>query len=594
MFLSVVASFLGVGMALCVPWGAEAAGGDWRWEARGVEGLLKGAATSFAVSIAFFWAGRGADSTRLFRKEAIAIVAFGWILAIFLGATPYIWGGAELRPGVPATFVDAIFESASGLTTTGATVFGELENPASLPRTLLFWRFATHFIGGLGVMCFFVALIGHGANGKAIMKLERGASGNAPFAKMRALAFSLFLIYVSLNVACALLFWSCGVTIFDAIAHAFSTVATGGFSSRNAGVGAFADDPNVNGVAFEIVTIIFMIVSSTNYGLLYWVAIGRPGKLARDSEWRAYLAILTAATVFVFATGWANGDFRRDDGEAEVVAKSTVAATEIPTPNEVANGEIATRGGAAVGDGKETKGAATVAAACFGELTAKEALALNAENGENRESGGIGEGDASWADALRDSAFAVVSLASGAGFATAQYEFWNPTALFVLALVMFWGGCSASTAGGAKIYRFVLVGKALARAAELTRSPNVVRATRYNGEILEKETLNAVSIYLISLLSLICATTFATLLLEPDAPWADAAAPRIEKLTDLAGAALSMFSNVGPAFGKMGAFENYGFLSAPTKFLYACATLTGRLEIWVVLAIFAPGFWRRG
>ncbi len=586
-FLSVAASFLGVGMLLCVPWGAEALGGDWRWEARGVEGLLKGAATAFLVSFAFFWAGRGSDSTRFFRKEAIASVAFSWILAIFLGATPYIFGAAELRPGVPATFVDALFESASGLTTTGATVFGELENPASLPRTLLFWRFATHFIGGLGVMCFFVALIGHGANGKAIMKLERGASGNAPFAKMRELAFSLFSIYVALNASCAVLYFCCGASAFDAIAHAFSTVATGGFSSRNESVGAFAADPNVDGRAFETVAIVFMLVSSTNYGLLYWCAVGRPGKLLRDSEWRAYAATITAATLCVFATGWAKGDFRRFDGET----KTSVRTRTAEASGEASAFDVVWRGGATVGNGEETRGAATAISACSGELTANGAPRFGeiAENGENSESR-VGE---SWADALRTSAFGVVSLASGAGFATARYELWNPTAIFVLAFVMFWGGCSASAAGGAKIYRLVLVGKALALGAERTHSPNVVRATRYNGEILEKETLNSVFAYLISLLTLIVAATFATLLIEPDAPWADSAAPTLAKLTDLAGGALSMFSNVGPAFGKMGAFDNYGFLSAPTKFLYACAMLVGRLEIWVVLTIFAPSFWRR-
>lgn len=588
-FLSVVASFLGVGMLFCAPWAAEALGGDWRWEARGVEGLLKGAATSFAFSFAFFWAGRGADSTRLFRKEAIAIVAFSWILAIFLGATPYIFGAAELRSGIPATFVDAIFESASGLTTTGATVFGELENPASLPRTLLFWRFATHFIGGLGVMCFFVALIGQGANGKTIMKLERGASGNAPFAKMRELAFSLFLIYVSLNVVCAILFLCCGATLFDAIAHAFSTVATGGFSSRNASVGAFAADPNVNGGAFETVAIIFMIISSTNYGLLYWCAVGRPGKLMRDVEWRAYLTILTAAIVVVFATGWASGDFRRFDASPKVAESAQIAESA------ETNDEIVLRGSSAVGDDKKTTGAATAISASSGALTAEDAPTANAKNSEVAKKTGNSENDGvnSWTNALRASAFNVVSLASGAGFATARYELWNSTALFALAFVMFWGGCSASTAGGAKIYRLVFIGKALALGAERAHSPNVVRAMRYNDEILEKETLNSAFVYLVLAATAIFATIFATLCLEPDAPWADAAAPKVEKLADLAGGALSMFSNVGPAFGKMGALENYGFLSAPTKFLYSCAMLVGRLEFWVVLAIFAPSFWRR-
>ena len=595
-FLSAVACFLGGGMLFCIPWGFEALGGDWRWEARGVEGLLKGAATSFAVAFAFYWFGRGANSTRLFRKEAIAIVAFSWILAIFLGATPYLFGAAELRPGVPATWADAIFESASGLTTTGATVFGELENPASLPRTILVWRFATHFLGGLGVMCFFVALIGNGANGKAIMKLERGASGNMPVAKMRELAFTLFKIYVFLNVLCAAAFLCCGVSFLDAIAHAFSTVATGGFSSRNASVASFATDPDVNCVAFETTALFFMIVASTNYGLLYWVALRQPGKLFRDTEWRTYLAILTLATVATFGFGWAKGDFdQRTSPTSEPVAST-------------ANANAATlQGGAKVVEREIAWSAAdfpTISGALGGDDALFAEIAEDAQDKEKKENAAleqigardeVGEANApeTWLDSLRLSAFTVVSLASGTGFATTRYELWNSTSLLILALVMFCGGCSASTAGGAKIYRIFLLGKAVLSGVERTHSPNVVRATRYNGENLERDVLNSVVVHLITSIILIAAVTFATLCWESDAPWRDTTSPQIEKLSDLTGAALAMFSNVGPAFGKMGALENYGFLSAPTKLLYGGAMLIGRLEIWIVLAVLAPGFWRR-
>lgn len=552
MFLSAVAAFLGVAMFLCLPWGLEILGGERRWEARGVEGLLKGAATSFAAALAFYLVGRGADSTRLYRREAIAIVVFGWIAAILLGATPYLYGLAELRPGVPATLADAIFESASGLTTTGATVFVEVENPATLPQTLLMWRFATHFLGGLGVMCFFVALIGNGASGKAIMKLERGASGNLPAVKMRELAFLLFKIYVLLNVLCAASLLCCGASFLDAIAHSFSTVATGGFSSRNASVASFRGDPNVNSVAIEIVLLVFMIVSSTNYALLYLLSLGKPRNLFRDTEWRTYIAILTVATVVVFTLGTAKGDF--------AVAKN-------------------------LKDARKSEFAALDEEAGVGQNSEDKRLGEEREEGE-------GEGTESWPDALRTSAFCVVSLASGAGFATTRYELWNSASLCVLALVMFCGGCSASAAGGAKIYRIFLFGKAISKGIERTHSPNVVRATRYNGENLERDALNSVVLHLLTLSTLIVATVLATLFLEPDAAWASARAPQIEKLTDLAGSALAMVSNVGPAFGKMGALENYGFLTAPTKLLYSCVMLVGRLEIWIILAVFAPGFWR--
>jgi Trk-type K+ transport system membrane component len=418
-----------------------------------------------------------------------------------------------------------------------------------------------------------------------------------PVAKMRELAFALFKIYVFLNVACAAAFWCCGVSFLDAIAHAFSTVATGGFSSRNASVAYFATDPEVNSVAFELTALFFMIVASTNYGLLYWVALRKPGKLFRDAEWRTYLTILIVATVATFGFGWAKGDFEKTT-EARLTETTSAA-------------QVATLQGEAKVAERDVVWNATAFPQISGSLSDENAEIAKVakdtrykKSGEDKTSGqvvGIVENNetseasasASWLDSLRISAFTVVSLASGTGFAATRYELWNATSLLILAFVMFCGGCAASTAGGAKIYRVVLLGKAILLGVERTRSPNVVRATRYNGENLERDFLNFVVLHLTTLVVLILALTLTTLACESDAPWANAPSPQIEKFADMSGAALSMFSNVGPAFGKIGALENYGFLSAPTKLLYGGAMLIGRLEIWIVLAVLTPGFWRR-
>jgi Trk-type K+ transport system membrane component len=387
-------------------------------------------------------------------------------------------------------------------------------------------------------------------------------------------------------------FLCCGVSFLDAVAHAFSTVATGGFSSRNASVASFATDSNVNCVAFEMTALIFMVVASTNYCLLYWIALRKPRKLLQDTEWRTYLAILTLATVATFCFGWAKGDFRKTTGNQSVATATESAPLQEKT--EGAESDVAWE--------------AAFFPEISGELVAEdEKIAKDAGNARNIgisesfdfkpveafEGNGEEIANESWLDALRISAFTVVSLASGTGFATTRYELWNSISLLILAFVMFCGGCSASTAGGAKIYRIFLLGKAILAGVERTHSPNVVRATRYNGENLERDFLNSVVVHLITLVVLILAVTFATLCWESDAPWKDSPAPQIEKLTDMAGAALAMFSNVGPAFGKLGALENYGFLSAPTKLLYGGAMLIGRLEIWIVLAVLTPGFWRR-
>lgn len=158
-------------MIACIPWGTPPLN-DGVLEAKGVGALFKSSLISFIVGLVFHILGRGADSSRLYLREAFACVSLCWILAILLGTLPYLLCGVERLKGVPFTFADALFESSSGLTTTGASVFGELEDPSTLPRSILFWRCLTHFIGGLGVVCCFVAFLGKGASGKAILKVE--------------------------------------------------------------------------------------------------------------------------------------------------------------------------------------------------------------------------------------------------------------------------------------------------------------------------------------------------------------------------------------------------------------------------------------
>ena len=564
-----VAVILGVCMFLCLPWGLPAFGGG-NAELRGATGLLCGGGLSILLGVVFIILGRGADEERLFRKEAFVIVSLSWIMAIVLGATPYLFSKTERAPGVRMSFCDAIFESASGLTTTGATVFSELENPDSLPRTILFWRATTHFLGGLGVMCFFVVLLGQGFNGKTILKIEHSVSGNLPASQMRTLATYLFRIYVLLNIVCSVLLVVCGMSIFDAISHAFSVVALGGFSTHNASVAYFTSDPRANGLAIECVLIFFMIASGTNYWLIYWAATGQPERLYRDSEWRCFVGLLVVGIALTTSFGLLHGDFRQTD---PFVQKA-----------------------------QESVGELSVAESGDGTVIAKTNLLSEETNAEEEIAKSLPRRPAESVDesanldrplnALRRSTFQVVSLATGAGFATDRYELWNSTSLALLLFLMFIGGCSGSTAGGAKVFRVVFSYKALSQRLSETFSPNVVRITRVDGENVDKDALSSAATFVFFLGLLVFVTSICVASFEPDDIWILRGESQVEKITDLVVASVAMFANVGPAFGAFGSFENYSALTGPTKLIFAIATLLGRLEVWTVLALLSPNFWR--
>ena len=256
--------------------------------------------------------------------EAMAVVALSWIMATVLGGCPTVQRHAR-APRTPMSLVDAMFESQSGFSTTGATVLAELEDEWSPLHPL---AISTHYLGGLGIIVLFVAILGQGSAGKALMRAEMpGPSHSSPQARTQHTAWVLFLIYNGLNAALVLALWMQRVPLFDAICHAFGVIATGGFSTYNASVGHFATDPRLNSVIIELTIVVFMIVAGTNFMLLYWLLVRKPGKLVRDVEWRTYLAILAGATLLVLVAGLVHGDFDRY-GTSEAAIEGPVRPTD--------------------------------------------------------------------------------------------------------------------------------------------------------------------------------------------------------------------------------------------------------------------------
>lgn len=264
---------------------------------------IAGFVASIAVGICtalLLWLGSRTRETQFYRREGIAVVGLSWLLASVLGAVPYVWSGAI--PGA----IDAVFETVSGLTTTGASVLGTGGNlkVEELPQSILLWRSLTHWLGGLGIVLVFVILLpAMGITGKSLIASEQTSVGMDGFQpRMIEQGRLLFRVYATLTVLCAALLWlACGMPLFDAVNHAFATLATGGFSTRNGSIGDYKSLP------VEIVITVFMFVAGCNFGLLANATQRGPKVLLRDGELRVYFfatAILVAtATIALVIDG---------------------------------------------------------------------------------------------------------------------------------------------------------------------------------------------------------------------------------------------------------------------------------------------------
>lgn len=232
------------------------------------------------------WAAGSDDSEQLHRKEGLFIVAVGWITAGLLSAIPYVVSG--VLPSV----IDAVFESVSGFTTTGASVIMDVE---ILPRSMLLWRSMTHFLGGMGIIVLFVAILpALGVGGKFLYRIEAtGPSVAGIHPKAVDTARTLWLIYMGITLVEFLILWAAGMTPFDSVCHAFGTMATGGFSTKNASIGAY-------GTHIQLIITFFMFLAGVNFSL-YYQAWRRRFMFWKDSEFRLYLLLIGAAFL-AFAT----------------------------------------------------------------------------------------------------------------------------------------------------------------------------------------------------------------------------------------------------------------------------------------------------
>jgi trk system potassium uptake protein TrkH len=423
----------------------------------------------------------GHTSGELYRREGVLIVVGGWVLASLSGAVPYLLAGAISSP------VDALFESASGFTTTGASILVDIE---AAGRGVLFWRSFTQWLGGMGIVVLFVALLSElGPGARFLYHLEvPGPKAEVLHPRVQSTATAMWRIYLLLSVVLTVLLLAAGLDVYDAMTHTFSTLSTGGFSPYSSSIAAYP--PLVH-----LIIALFMVISGVNFSLYYALLRRRDLHVFRDPELRWYLGVLGSSIVLVTID-----------------------------------------------------------------------LLLHTGAGAGR--------------ALLESTFQVASILTTTGFATTDFGHWPDRSQLILVALMFVGGCAGSTAGGPKVVRIIVGLRAAFREVRLTFSPSSVIALVLGGKVVPDESARSVSSFLVLWMGL---WGIGVLLLSIGPA---------DVLT-AATASIATLANVGPGLAGVGPNQSYAFFAGWQKLTMVLLMWLGRLEVFVILALFQARFWRR-
>jgi trk system potassium uptake protein TrkH len=477
-----------LGMALLLPMFVALAYSEPSWWAFGASAII-----GCTIGGTAWWFFRPFEEFRV--REGFVIVALSWAVLSLLGAVPFVLGG------VLSSYTDAFFETMSGLTTTGATILGGVTTPQieEIPKSFLFWRSFTHWLGGMGIIVLTLAILPIlGVGGMQLYRAEvPGPSADKLTPRVKETAKRLWLIYFGFTVVEILLLLPV-MGPFDAINHAFATMATGGFSTQNDSIGAF-------GSAYvEWVVILFMIIAGVNFTLHYRLLHAQIKPVLQDIELRFYLIVMACATVLI----------------AISIFDGTVIQTQ------------------------------------------------------------VGQGYSSMSEAIRTALFQAVSIITTTGFGTADYQLWPPLAVGVLFFLFFTGGMAGSTAGGVKVVRHVLLYKHTHAEIKRLVHPKAIIPIRLNGKVVPEDLMRNVLSFIVLYVATVGVGSLLMSLLGMD-------------LMTSIGAAISCVGNVGPAFGTLGPADNYAHVPMLGKWMLAGLMMLGRLEIFTVLVLFVPAFWKR-
>ncbi|MDM7934511.1 MAG: TrkH family potassium uptake protein [Methanothrix sp.] len=488
------------------------------------EGVIAFALTSLLTLATGILLRRLSSEDEAGLKEGFALVAFGWLGAAFFGALPYLFLGIGL--------VDALFESMSAFTTTGASILTESNaqgywvinstlTSSSLAHNLemglvdsmggsalfhlrtghegtifglLFWRSFAQWLGGMGIILLFVAILPRlGVAGRQLYRAEvPGPEKDALTPRIKQTARMLWAVYLLLTVVESVLLWLAGMPLYDSICNTFSTMATGGFSPKGSSIMAY------DSWVIDSIIVSFMFLAGANFALHYRVLTSDRRALLRDSEFRLYALIVLAATAIIVLWGGLEGDLSRR---------------------------------------------------------------------------------------IQLAGFQVVSIMTTTGFATADFDGWTAAAKITLLLLMIIGACAGSTGGAIKVVRVLLVAKSAYRELFHALHPKAVLSVRLGGQPVKDEILRPSNVFIsMYLMILASASLLMAVISHGD--------PNMSIETVLSAVATTL-GNVGPGFGAVGPMYSYAALDPAAKLLLFLCMWIGRLEVVTVLVLLTPEFWKK-
>lgn len=464
---------LGVCMWLCLPF-------SWYYGSGDASALFYSGLISIGIG-AISWWYLFPGQVIVNKREGYLIVALGWVSMCLFCALPYVLSGQVHG------LANAIFEGTSGLTTTGATILTDIE---SMPKGLLVWRSFSQWIGGMGIIVLTIALMPLlGIGGVELFTAEApGPTSDKIHPRIRETAKRLWLVYVGLTVIlCGLLYLE-GMNFFDSINHAFTTMATGGFSTKNDSIAAFSNP------AIHYTIIAFMLISGTNYTVLYFLMVRKFRVVWKNDEFRFYLAVVAFFSALVSVGIWWNAD--------------------------------------------------------------KE-----------------------WAMAIQEGLFQTVSIITTTGYVTADYTAWRGWLYLLFFALMFVGACAGSTSGGIKLVRHLVFLKNSILEFKRILHPRAMIRIKINGQIVAPRILTHILVFLLIYLILFVSGSIVVSILGMD-------------FQSAIGAVAACLGNVGPAIGNVGPLNNYAHVPEAAKWVLSFLMILGRLELFTILVLFTPYFWR--
>jgi len=444
--------------------------------------LIQSCAVTLCFGVLLFFLSRKQKKEDIGHREAFLIVTLTWVIMSLCGSLPFLLSGTF------GSFTDAYFEAMAGFTTTGASVLTNIE---AVPKGILFWRSMTQWIGGMGIIVFALAVLPFlGTGGMQLFKAEvPEISVDKLRPRIVDTAKALWIIYIALTAVNAGLLYLSEMSLFDSLCHAFTTMATGGFSTKNASIAAFQNP------VIEFITSVFMFMAGINYSLYFYFFRGSYAKLWKSGEFRFYCTVSIIATILIMFNIW------RSSYDSIV-------------------------------------------------------------------------------DSFRHALFQVTSIMTTTGFASADYERWAPLAQVILMILMFFGGMIGSTGGGIKQARILLTIKQGYREIYQLIHPRAITTVKLDNKYLNKEILGSIWGMVFLFLG-VCTIAIIGL------------AATGEDIVTSTSTVISAMCNVGPALGSAGPAENYAGIPMTGKWILILCMLIGRLEVYTVLILLVPHFWKK-